>query len=301
MKILITGGSGFVGYRLCEKFAKEGHDVEYTYLKNDCKIENAKGHRVDITEANAVMGLAGKYDVIVHSAALANVDYCQKNPEEARAHNVEGTRNFAQLTKKIGALLVYVSTAHVFPASQKAYTENDVPEPEFAPSVYGRTKLEGEILVRQMGIGHLILRIDQPYYWNNEWQKDNTVTRTLKKLAKGEKVTEVEDWMNCPTFVPSFCDLALALVGMGAQGVFHACGPDYVSRLEWGKAVAREFGYAQERILEINSASLNLPVARPNVRLDSQRAYGIAKVKNASIAEGLRIMRREMEENQARR
>lgn len=293
MKVLVSGGSGFVGYRLCEKFVREGHEVEYTYFSHGCEVENARGHKVDITDAGAVFGIGNKYDVIVHCAALANVDYCQNNPQVAHRHNVEGSANFAALAKKTGAKLVYVSTAHVFPASGRAYSEGDEPLLENATSVYGKTKLEGEMLVRSAAIPFLILRIDQPYYWNMEWQKENTVTRTFRKLGAGEPVREVEDWMNCPTFVPSFCNLAHALIKMDARGVFNAAGPDYVSRLEWGRAVARTFGYKENAIEPISSSSLKLPVERPNVQLDSSRAYALAKIENVSIEKGLQIMKQE--------
>jgi len=299
MKILVSGGSGFVGYWMCERFARAGHEVEYTFLSNACEVPMSKGHRVDITDKEGVLALAkNKYDAIVHSAALTKVDFCEEKPEIAYKHNVEGTGNFLELAKKTNAKFAYVSTSHVFPASERAYAESDEAKVENAPNEYGRTKLEGENLVRKSGLEHAILRIDQPYYWNQEWQKENTVTRTLKKLGKKEKVREVSDWMNCPTFVPSFCELARVLLEGNASGVFHAAGPDYVSRVQWARAVAREFGYEEGGIGEMGSESLHLPAARPNVRLDSSRAYANAKVKNLGIEEALRSMRKEKESMQ---
>ncbi len=297
MKILVTGGSGFVGYRLCEKFVSQGHDVDFTYNEHSCEIDGAEGRKVDVSDAKPVSSLiGGKYDCIVHAAALANVDFCEKNPKMAHKQNVVSTQNMLSLAEKNGARFVYISTSHVFPASKKAYTENDTPKLEMVKYVYARTKLEGELEVISSRLPCLILRIDQPYYWAKEWQKDNTVTRALKKLKSGERVTEVSDWLNCPTFLPSFCNLTHALLEKGVDGAFNATGPDYLSRFEWAKKVADIFGYSEELVVPITANSLKLPVERPNIRLDSSKAYQLAGVENAGIDKGLRQMLKETEE-----
>ncbi len=294
MKILVTGGSGFVGYRLCEKFISAGHEVDFTYHLHACKIEGAQGHMADLSEKESAPALEEKhYEMIIHSAALANVDFCEKNPQVAHKQNVVGTRNALLLAKKCGARFLYISTSHVFPGGSKAYTENDVPRLEDIKYIYAKTKLQGELDTLSSGLHHLILRIDQPYYWAKEWQKDNTVTRTLKKLKNGEKITEVEDWLNCPTFLPSFCSLALALAKKGPEGAFNAAGPEYLSRFSWAKKTAAVFDYGNEGIVPITASSLNLPVERPNVNLDSSRAYKLAGIENAGIDAGLAQMKKE--------
>jgi len=295
MRVLVTGGSGFVGYRMCEALVSKGHEVDYTYQSNPCAIEGAAGYPVDVSSREALFSLAGRhYDAVVHAAALANVDLCEKDPEAARRQNVDATKNALDFSILGGAKLAYVSTSHVFPQSKRAYTEEDAPSLERAPNVYGRTKLEGELLVAASPSPHLILRIDQPYYWNMPWQKENTVTRTIRKLAEGSKAMEVADWFNCPTFVPSFCELSLRLLAMEkASGIFHAAGPEYISRFDWGKLVAREFGFGEENVLPVSSKTFNLQAARPNVRLDSRKAYKLAGIGNAGQKAGLGQMARE--------
>lgn len=291
MKVLVTGGSGFVGYRLCERLLEAGHTVDYTYLSHDCTLEGANGMKADVSIPSQLLALAGgRYEAIVHSAALANVDFCEKNPEEARRQNVGGTANALALAEKCGATFLYVSTSHVFPSSDRAYREEDATDPSRISGVYAKTKLEGEMLVKNSGVPFLITRIDQPYHWRKEWQKDNTATRTLRKLESGERITEVQDWLNCPTFVPSFSSLCVRLLGDGRAGIFHAAGPDYLSRLDWGREIAKAAGYPESRVEAISSSSLNLPVARPNVRLDSSKAYAVAGLENVGVAEGVRLM-----------
>ncbi|VVB98584.1 GDP-L-fucose synthase [uncultured archaeon] len=293
MKVLVTGGSGMVGYRLCEKFVSKGHEVDFTYLSNACDIRGATGHRIEVSSREEVDSLSAlRPELIIHCAALTNVDRCEADHALAWKHNVVATENAVLLAKKLGAKITYLSTSNVFRPSQNSYSDSDLPA-ELPPNNYGRTKLEGEKLVSKSGLPFTILRIDQPYYWTKPWHKGNTVTRTLKKLRAGETVKEVSDWFNCPTFIPAFCDVAYALFQKKLYGVFNAAGPEYLSRYDWAKKTALAFGFAEEKIEPMESDSLNLPVVRPNIRLDSSPVHEKTGVKPIGIEDGLMRMKKD--------
>lgn len=295
MKALVTGGSGAVGFRMCEKLVSEGCEADFTYLSHECAIKGAKAHKADVSSKESVPKLSAlKPEVVFHSSALTNVDLCETDPGLAHKQNVAATENAISIAKKSNAVLAFVSTSNVFAPSQKAYSESDAPASN-PPNNYGESKLEAEKLITASGIDHVIMRIDQPYYWTNPWNKDNTVTRTLKKLRKGESVSEITDWYNSPTFIPAFCNLAYALLKKKLFGTHHAAGPEYLSRYEWGRKTASAFGFDPERIIPTSSASLSLPVKRPNIRLDSSEAYRKAGIKPVSIDEGLAIMKEKEE------
>lgn len=289
LHILVTGGSGFVGYYLCKSLIEKNHEVSFTYFSHKCEIDGADGYQLDLTRSQINLPIKN-IECIIHAAALANVDLCEKDPILAYQHNVKATENMIAFAQKTNSKFIYISTSFVFPGKKSFYTDKDEPCLSDAPNVYGKTKLQGEILVKNSGLNYLILRIDQPYYWHQPWQKENTVTRTLKKLIKGEVVKEILDWYNCPTFLPSFCDLVASLVNSEINGVYNAAGPDFISRFDWAKKIAKIFGYDETLIQPMHSSSLNLPAKRPNVNLDSTKIYSICGFKQANIDEGVNKM-----------
>lgn len=292
MRVLVTGGSGAVGYRLCQRFLHDGHEVHFTFNSHPCAIGSAEAHKIDITMPGALGALCAlHFDVIVHAAALTNVDLCETDYALAKRHNVLGTENAADLARLCGAPIVFISTSHVFQPSEKPYTEHEIPTK--APNNYGQTKLDAEKIVSRSGLDFIILRIDQPYYWTAPWHRDNTVTRTLRKLNAGQKVQEVADWFNNPTFIPKFCDLACSLLDMEKYGLYHAAGPDYISRFQWAREVCGIFGFEQNAVEPISSESFRLPVKRPNVRLDSSRVFSMLGMEQIGVAAALKEMKDE--------
>ncbi|MCX8179707.1 MAG: SDR family oxidoreductase [Candidatus Aenigmarchaeota archaeon] len=291
MKILVTGGSGFVGYYLCKKLISDGHEVVFTYNTHKCDIEGATSIKADLSSSSFSKSVGQSFDSVIHAAALANVDLCEREPRLAYLHNVKATQNVINFARKSNAKFVYISTSFVFSGKKQIYTDNDEPNIDEISNVYGKTKLQGEILVKNSGLDYIILRIDQPYYWNQPWQKENTVTRTLRKLKNNEPIYEVVDWYNCPTFLPSFCELVSKVLKTNIQGAFNAAGPDYINRFEWTKKVAEVFGYEKESIFPINSMTFNLLVTRPNTRLLSSAIYNKANVKHLGIEAALLKMK----------
>src|SRR5581483_5276147 len=100
-------------------------------------------HALDVTDQRAVTAAlaASRPAVVIHAAAMADVDACEREPERAEAVNARGTAHVADACASLGARLIYVSTDYVFDGEAGPYREDDPPQPL---SVYGRTKLAGE-------------------------------------------------------------------------------------------------------------------------------------------------------------
>ena len=123
----------------------EGCRMFTTYNKH-VDPGNSCSFHLDVTDKGGVQQLIRKIspDVIIHTAALTDVDYCETNREEAWNVNVEGTRNIAEASRESNSKLVYVSTDYVFDGERGMYKEDDQPNPV---GQYGKTKLEGENVV----------------------------------------------------------------------------------------------------------------------------------------------------------
>jgi dTDP-4-dehydrorhamnose reductase len=274
VKILIIGGSGVVGSKLVEYFNYLKKNVEFTYNTNKTKFPN--GHYLDITQKKHTIELIEKInpDIIIHTAALTNVDLCETNNKLAHMINVKGTENILEGCKNVGGKIVFVSTSFVFDGQKMEYFEDDQTSPS---TFYGVTKFNAEQLVIKSKLPFLILRIDQPYCWNESWQHTNSVLRVLESLQSKKILNEISDWYNTPTYVPDFVDATEKLIEKNFSGIFHIVGPDFINRYKWALIVAEIFNLDKNLIHPITSKTLNLHTVRSNVNLKN------VKLKNLGI------------------
>lgn len=289
MKILITGGSGVIGWNLLEFLKSKNNDVNFTFNKN--KI-NHKGNYLDITNKDETINLITKLnpDIVIHSAALANVDLCERDKNLANQTNINGTLNVIKGCQKTDSKIIYISTSFVFSKNEKAYTEADIPiNPQ---THYGLTKLKGEKLVLESELKSLILRIDQPYFWKKSWQRTNSVLRVMETLSKKQNLKEITDWFNGPTYVPDFVNATYELIKNNHTGIFHLTGPDFLNRFDWALKTAEIFGLDSKLLIPINSDQLNLDAKRENIKLNNKKIQEKTGVKMRGINDGLSDMQK---------
>ena len=135
-RIWITGAEGRLGSALVKHFE---HNTDYEILTSDKDVPVEDDKQI-IRFANL-----NHPDVIINCAAISDVDYCEKNPDEAYKINAIGARNVAVAARMINAKLIHISTDDVFNGvNEEAHNEFDTPKPI---SVYGKSKLAGESLV----------------------------------------------------------------------------------------------------------------------------------------------------------
>lgn len=288
MKILVIGGSGIIGSKIVRRFIESKNDIIYTYYEN--KINVGIGHKLDIRKKDETIDIISKVnaDLVIHTAALTNVDLCEIDKKLADSINVEGTKNVVTGCQKTNSKLVYISTSFVFNGEKNKYFEEDEPSPV---TYYGLTKLKGEEIIKKSKLSFLILRTDQPYDWKEKWQRDNSVLRVLQTLQDKKILNEIVDWYNVPTYIPDFVNALENLINRNLSGIYHVCGSDFVNRYEWSLSTAEIFGLDKERIKPISSKSLNLPVKRVNVNLSNEKLFQKTGIKMMGIKEGLRSMK----------
>src|SRR5262249_8195891 len=143
--------------------------------------------RVDVADPASISAIrATRSEVIIHAAAMTDVDACELDPERAHRINAKGTGHVAEAADALGARLVYVSTDYVFDGPKhEPYTEADPPNPI---NVYGRSKLEGERMVERLGAAALVVRTAWVYGLGTR----NFVTEILR-LARTKPTLHVVD------------------------------------------------------------------------------------------------------------
>jgi len=196
-KVLITGGNGVLAQYVKKSF------TDYQVL--------APGHKeLDITNDRLINSFFEKNspEIVLHLAAKTNVDECEKSPEEAFLVNGDGTKNIAEVCKKTGSLLVYISTAAVFDGNKEVFYEEDEPDPV---NTYGKSKLQGEKYIQEVLESFLIVRA--AWLIGGGKKEKKFVSYVVDQLDKGAKeIKAVSDKYGTITYAKELADLIKELV-----------------------------------------------------------------------------------------
>ncbi len=297
MRILVTGANGLLGQKLVELIPQQkgvhltatGRDqnrnVEgsYTYLSADLTVNN------DVEE----LIRSCKPTHIIHCAAMTQVDDCERNPQACKAINVEATRLVLEKAKNLAVHFLYVSTDFVFDGLSGPYSESDEPNPL---SIYGQSKLEAEVLVRNSGLKWSIARTVLVYGVSRDMTRSNIVLWAKKSLEQNKRIKVVTDQWRTPTLVE---DLAIGCfsISEGAhEGIFHVSGEEEMSPYELVHKVAEHFGL-DKSLIEPVDASIFKEVAKrpPRTGFDISKAKEVLRFQPRSFKEGLETVGTQLE------
>ena len=290
-KLLVIGASGLLGSKVVThsrgRYAVSGTSNPECDGRSDWRLEP-----LDIGSKDEVEWLFEKVkpEVVILTAAMTNVDACEKEPRKANRVNAAGPELVARSSKKAGAKLVHISTDYVFEGSKsRKYREDDVPRPL---SVYGMSKLAGERAILSSLPDSVVVRTAVLYGWSPLEDKGNFVTWVLKKLRAGEKATLFQDQWISPTFADDLASVLLDLAEKDVSGIWHVSGPDCLDRPQCGRIIARVFDLDEKLAVPVPSSSVSLPAKRPkNSCLDVSRIENLLGRKMVSFEDGLRMMK----------
>lgn len=287
MKILVTGAAGFLGTKVM-KLLKDDFELVGT------DREGIKGClNMDITKREEVDFLLRKFrpDIVLHIAAMADVDRCEIERRAAHSINVMGTLNVVGGCSKISAKIVHISTDVVFNGGKGDYREDDLPDPL---SYYARTKLEAEEVVRRSSIRWLIIRPEVLYGYNGDGSERSFTMWAYNNLKEGKEIRVVDDQFNTPTLTDDIANAIKVLVKKGREGIYHVAGSEGLSRYDMAVKVAEVFGLDKKLIKKIKTAELKQTAPRPrdtSLNIEKLKKEGVVM---HSFGEGLRIMKKQM-------
>lgn len=224
MRIVITGASGQLGQSLIR-------------LLPDQSIFGISSSDYDLGDPAITSIIAGfAPDLVIHAAAMTDVDGCERSPELAYRINSLGTQHVAQACQLTGAPMVYVSTDYVFDGMKQApYWEYDAPNPL---SVYGASKLAGERWVEFLLDRYYIARTA----WLYSHHGPNFVSRILQLAEERPELTVVTNEVGCPTLADDLAEAILKLIRHPVYGIFHLVSEGYCSRYEFVRAILDRAG-----------------------------------------------------------
>lgn len=266
LRILITGSNGLLGQKLVAALRDDPEVALTATSRGDDRTPRSLGPRyrpLDITrqaEVDAVLD-AVRPDVVVHTAAMTNVDACELDPVACRVQNVTATEHLVQAARRLGSHFILLSTDFIFDGEAGPYAEDAAPNPL---SIYGRSKLDAERIVQEAGLERwAIARTIIVYGIAAGLSRGNVVLWAKGALEKGTPIDVVDDQWRMPTLAEDLADGCIRIAKQGATGIYHLSGPDGMSILELVQRVARFFDLDPSVIRPITSASLRQPAQRP--------------------------------------
>jgi dTDP-4-dehydrorhamnose reductase len=235
-KIAVIGGNGQLGSDVVEAFSGSG------------EVHSLTHQDVELSALDSVASClrALHAEVVVNTAAMHQVENCERDPERAYAVNAVGARNLAVVTRDLGALLIHIGTDYVFDGRRNGgsgdvpYTEDDLPLPL---NVYGNSKLAGEYFVRSGNEKHIVLRTSALYGRQPCRAKGgkNFVDRMLQLgRERGEVRVVANEWVS-PTPTRDLARQIVTLAEAGAYGLFHATAE---GRCSWHEFACEIFAAA---------------------------------------------------------
>jgi len=255
MKIFISGADGALGTDMQNLLRKEGIIFKATDI-NQLDIANFR-------KTNEIL-LNYRPDVILHFAAISNVDTCEKNKDLAFRVNALSTLGLAIISRKINAKMLYVSTNFVFDgSSEKPYTEYSQPNPI---SEYGRSKFLGEHYVKDICDRYYIVRTSWLFGENSK----TFVSRFLVEKNKPSSIDVICDQFASFTYTIDLADAIFLLIKSENYGTYHVVNKDSGSWLDFALR-SKELMNFKTEINPIKTEELNLPAPRPRYApLDSR-------------------------------
>ncbi len=224
MRIVITGAGGQLGRSLQEVLA--GQQV--------LPLIHADG---DVSDPRIIARIAGwQPDVVIHAAAMTDVDGCERDPDAAFCVNGLGTRNVALACQQAGAAMVYISTDYVFDGTKgRPYDEWDLPNPI---NTYGASKLIGEDYVKQLLNRFWIVRTAWIYRQGHK----NFVTTILRLAQERDRISVVTTEVGSPTYAPDLAAAIVQLIQRPLYGTYHMTNAGHCSRHEFAKKIVELAG-----------------------------------------------------------
>ena len=294
MKIGVTGASGMLGTALVIHLSKS-YEVYATSRSKGIEGKKIEWDCFDLTDIPLLNKWLNKVkpDVVIHCAAIVNVDLCEENVDLATKLHFETTKVMANYLDSNSGRLIYISTDSIFDGeNQNAYSESDLVEPL---NIYAKTKLMGELPVSSMDSG-LVLRINIiGWTQNNEASFAEWV---LKSLIDKTPLNLFHDVHFSPLHVDDLSSIIERIINRPIFGLYHCASSSSISNYDFGKKMAEIFQLSDLNINRVGIASMKFKANRPkNMALDVKKISLALECNLPSVVDAIELMRHQYDKN----
>ncbi len=293
MKFLVTGSSGLVGSQVVEDLTEQNHIV-YSCYHNEKPLYGIP-IMLDLTDHDKIIQTIqeAEPDVIIHLAAMTNVDLCETEKEISLQINSKATEILAKQAVNQNAFFIYMSTDYIFDGVDGMKKEDDLPNPL---GFYGKSKLEGESKLNKLASNWCIMRTSTPFGIHPKkksfplWVKEN--------LELNKKIPVLIDQYTSPTFVPNLSKMIIEIATRQITGIIHLAGATRISRYELAKMIAENLNLDKTLIKPTTINEMKWKALRPkDSSLDVSKATKILNEKPQTIEQSLEVFLLKLKDN----
>lgn len=293
MKILVTGANGLLGQQLVELLLQEGYTV-IALGRGESRLSfeshnSLTYYNADITNAEHTAAIIAKETpvVIVHAAAMTQVDECQLNQSACESVNVYATAALLSAAETSCHQFIYISTDFVFDGEQGDYKEDDHLNPI---SWYGFTKVQAESMVETSDIDWTIIRTCL-VYGKTTGGRSNIISWVKQSLSSGKPIKVVNDQWRTPTYVGDLAKSILLVIQKKATGIYHISGKDKLTPYDMALKTAAFYQLDASLIEKVDASTFTQPARRPpKTGFDITKARTELGYEPLSFDEGLAAM-----------
>ena len=264
-RILITGSNGLLGQKLVELLKQDPSIITLATAVGKNRLPFTDGyeyHELDITNQFEVDGVISrlKPHVVIHTAAMTNVDQCEMEKETCWKLNVTAVEYLIKACKKNNVFLEHLSTDFIFDGTAGPYKEDDEPNPV---SFYGWSKYAAEKLVINSDINWAIARTVLVYGIAHDMSRSNIILWVKKSLEEGKQIKVVTDQFRTPTLAEDLAEGCFLIAKMEEKGIFNISGKDFLTPYEMAVQTADYFGLDKSFISQTDASAFTQPARRP--------------------------------------
>jgi len=285
-KILVTGSAGLIGTQLVKDLLDDNVEVYSCYNKTKPKFGIIIN--LDLKKKDDIVSTMKrvKPDVVIHLAAITDVELCETNKELASIVNTKATEILALESEKCNAFFMYMSTDYIFDGKIGMKNEESKPNPI---NFYGKSKLDGEEVLKKITTPNIIVRTSTPFGIHSKrisfpfWIKKNL---ELKK-----EIPILMDQYTSPSYVPNISKMMIEVINKKITGIIHLADSTRISRYDFAVLIAKKMNISQEFFKPIKIDQMNWKAQRPmDSSLDTTKAYKMLKNKPQKLEKSIELL-----------
>jgi len=299
LKVLITGSNGLLGQKIVKLILDKGQDELIATARGTNRLpypeSNYRFDQMDITDQSQVDKVIDKYspDVVIHTAAMTNVDQCETDREDCWKQNVDAVEYLIAACERTKSFLLHLSTDFIFDGEDGPYDE----EAEANPiSYYGDSKLAAEKLLLNSSIRYAIARTVVVYGIAHDMSRTNIVLWVKKSLEDGKAIKVVDDQLRSPTLAEDLAMGCYLIAEKRAEGIFNISGKDLLTPYEMALKTAAYFNLDTSTMEKADSCTFTQTAKRPpKTGLIIEKAIKVLGYSPHSFDEGIAVLQSQMQ------